>query len=271
MNIEKIVGSIKKELKENYQNSVGIILGYSFSDFMDEVDVEKEFLLNKIEGLTLLGKDKENTKLVFGKVNGRNIILLMGRIHYNFGYQPSDITNMIFLLKELGCDKLILTASIGAISKKIKVGDVVTFTDQINLTGRNALYGYTEKKYGNTFIDMVEPFDEQLISVLTTTAKKEMSIKVKSGVIVEFAGPSAETVCESHFAQSIGADVVGFNVCNEVIACKYCSLPVVGYAIVTNYASAYTNNRIKHEDIVYNRKCASSYYLELLCRLIKNA
>ena len=270
MNIEKIVDTIKKNLKEDYQGCVGVILGYSFLDFMDEVEVEMEIPLNEIEGLNLYGSDKEKNKLVFGKIDDKKIILMMGRIHYNHGYQPSDVLNTIFLLKLLGCEKLILTASIGAINKKIRVGDIVTFTDQINLTGRNALYGYTEKKYGDTFIDMVDPFDEQLISVLTTTAKKEMAIKVKSGVVVEFAGPSAETVSESHFSQMIGADVVGFNICNEVIACKYCSLPVVGYSLVTNYASAYSNNKIKHEDIVYNRKCASVYYLELLCRLIKN-
>ena len=63
---------------------------------------------------------------------------------------------------------------------------------------------------------------------------------------------------------------MGFNVCNEVIAAKYCGLPVASFSLVTNYVSAYTNNKIKHEDIVYNRKCASSYYLELLLRYIAN-
>ena len=117
---------------------------------------------------------------------------------------------------------------------------------------------------------MSNAYDEQMIDTLIYTAKKEMAIKVKRGVLAEFPGPSAETVAECQFADQMGADVMGFNVCSEIIAAKYCKLPVVVYALVTNYVSAYTNNKIKHEDIVYNRKCASAYYLELLSRLVTN-
>ena len=268
--INKAVEELKKDLKSNYEGAIGIILGTSFSDFVDEIKVEKEVPLKKLDCLNLIASDKEENKLIFGEVEGKKVILMFGRIHYNLGYNPVDIANIIFLLKRLGADKLILTASVGAISKKLKVGDIVTFNDQINFTGRNPLYAYQGNEYGDTFIDMITPYDPQLINTLVTTAKSEMAIKVRNGVVVEFAGPSAETVSESRLSQLLGADVVGFNICNEVIACKYCNLPVVGYALVTNYASAFTNNRIKHEDIVYNRKCASNYYLELLTRFIKN-
>ena len=270
MEVNKIALYLNKNLKDSYKGSIGIILGASFSDFVDEIAVEKEFLLKDIDGINCIGKDREQNKIIFGQINGKKIILMLGRLHFNFGYSQEDVLKTVFLLKELGCEKLILTASVGAISKNLKVGDIVTFRDQINLTGRNPLYSYIENKYGNTFIDMITPYDEQLINSLIYTAKKEMSIKVKNCVIVEFPGPSAETVSESHISQLLGGDVVGFNVCNEVIACKYCSFPVVGFALVTNYGSAFTNNKIKHEDIVYNRKCASNYYLELLTRFIKN-
>lgn len=270
MQIEKIVENLNKNLKENYKGATGIILGTSFSNFIDKVDIEKEIFFRDIGGLNCLGSDREENKIIFGKISDKKIILMLGRLHYNFGYSTEDIANVIFLLKELGCERLILTSSVGAISKKLKVGDIVTFYDQINLTGRNPLYSLKENKYGNTFIDMINPYDQQLIDILTITAKKEMSIKVKNCLFAEFPGPCAETVSESKVSQLMGADVVGFNICNEVIACKYCSLPVVVFSLVTNYASAFTSNKIKHEDIVYNRKCAGTYYLELLSRFIKN-
>ena len=115
---------------------------------------------------------------------------------------------------------------------------------------------------------MINPYDEQMIALLKDVGKNEMAIKVKEGVVVEFPGPSAETVSESKLALQLGADIIAFNICNEVIAAKYCSLPIVVYGLVTNYASAFTNSKIKHEDIVYNRKCASNYYLGLLSKFV---
>lgn len=266
--IEKIVNYIKEKVEINAP-SIGVILGACFSDFVDEIENKKEILFADIPDLKTLGSDRQENKFIFGTIKGKNIIMIMGRLHYSLGYEVSDIATPIFILKELGCEKLILCSSIGAISKKIKVGDIVTFDDHINLTGRNPLYN-CKYEYGHKFIDMSNAYDAEMIDTLIYTAKKEMAIKVKRGIFAEFPGPSAETVAESHFADIIGADVMGFNVCNEVIAAKYCGLPVASYSLVTNYVSAYTNNKIKHEDIVYNRKCASSYYLELLVRFISN-
>jgi len=269
VNIDKIVESIKKQIPEK-KYSIGIIIGSSFSDIIDEIQDKVVINFKDLNGLKVLGTDIEENKFIFGRYHQKDVIVVLGRIHYNLGYEPEDVSTIIYILKELGCEKLILTTSVGAISKKIKVGDIVTFNDQINFTSRNPLSGSTYDKYGQKFIDMIEPYDEEMQDILTVTAKKEMSIKIKKAVIMEFAGPNAETISETKIAYLLGADVVAFNICCEVISAKYCGLPVVGYGLVTNYASAYSNSKIKHEDIVYNRKCASNYYLELLGRFVEN-
>lgn len=269
VDIDKIVENIAKKVK-NAQGTVGIILGHCFNDFLEYIEDKVEVPFKDIAGLKVLGSDVEENKLVFGTLYNKNIIVVIGRIHFSLGYQTEDVATPIYVLKELGCQKLILCSSVGAINHKLKVGDVVTFVDQINLTGRNPLNGLVINKYGYRFIDMIEPYDSSMIELLSKTAKQEMGIKVKKGVVVEFPGPTAETVSESRFSSMIGADVIGFNNVCESIAAKYCSMPMINYALVTNHASAYTNSKVKHEDIVYNRKCASSYYLELLARFIKN-
>ena len=269
INVDKIVANIKKQISDK-KCSVAIIIGNSFSDIVDEIQDKVIINFKDIDGLKVMGTDIEENKLIFGKYHEKDVVVALGRIHYSLGYEPEDVSTLIFVFKELGCEKLILTTSVGAISKKIKVGDIVTFNDQINFTSRNPLSGKTYDKYGQKFFDMIEPFDEEMQDILTTTAKKEMAIKIKKAVVMEFPGPNAETISESKIAYLLGADVVAFNICCEVISAKYCGLPVVGYGLVTNYASAYTNSKIKHEDIVYNRKCASNYYLELLGRLVEN-
>jgi len=267
-NVDEIVNEIrsKVDISGNY---IGLILGTSFSEFVDEIADKVEVPFDKIKSFKTFGSDNKG-KFIFGNINNRKVIVIVGRIHYTMGYDAYEIATPIFVLKELGCEKLIICASLGAISKKIRVGDVVTIEDHINLTARNPLYGCDYNKYGHKFVDMSDAYDNQIIDSLIDIAKKDMAIKVKKGILIEFPGPTAETPAESRYAAQLGADFIGFNLCCEVIAAKYCKLQTAVYGIITNYASAYTTNKIKHEDIVYNRQCASSYYLDLLKKFISN-
>ncbi len=266
--IDEIVEYINKIVNVKI-HSTALIIGSGFSDFLNRVEEKIELKFSEIPNFKVLGDDKEENKFVFGKIKNKDVIIVLGRIHYNFGYDTSDIANLIFILKELGADELILSASVGSINPKIKVGDIVTAVDHINLTGRNPLFRCDYTKYGNLFVDMISPYNVQMIDTLVSTAKHDLGIKVKKGIFVEFNGPSVETVSESKFSKLIGGDITGFNVCCEVIAAKYCKLPVALVGLVTNYGSYFSESGVKHEDIVYNRKCASNYYLSLIERFIE--
>lgn len=268
-NIDEVVKKIKNKVNVSGKY-IGVIISVSYSEFADDITNKQEVTFEEV-GIRTLGKDVNQNKIVFGKLGEKNIIVIFGRIHYSRGYEPAEVATPIYVLKELGCEKLIICNSVGAISKKLKVGDIFTAEDHLNFTGRNPLYRCDcTDKYGKRFIDMSDAYDKEMIDLLVNTAKNEMAIKVKKGIFLEMPGPSAETPAESNFMLELGADVEGFNNCSEVIAAKYCKLPVITYALVTNYAAAYTNNKIKHEDIVFNRKCGGAYYLELLSRLIAN-
>lgn len=265
--VDEIVDFIGQKVDVK-RHSIGIILGSGYADFLNFVEDKVEIAFSDIPNFKALGKDAENNKFVFGKYKNKDVIISSGRLHYNLGYSPEDIANYIFVLKELGCEKLVITSSVGSLNSKIRVGDIVTAVDHINFTGRNPLYNCKYTKYGNLFVDMLSPYDEQLIDTLTRTSKCEMGIKVKKGTLVEFDGPSVETYSESKFSRLIGADFSGFYMCNEVISAKYCKLPVVLLALVTNYGASFTQASIRHEDIAYNRSCGLKYYIELLKRLI---
>lgn len=267
--VDKIVEYIKQNVDVK-NHSIGIILGSGYSELLNYIDDKVQIPFSEIPNFKVLGRDAERNKFVFGKYKNKDVIISFGRLHYNYGYFSEDIANYIFILKELGCEKLVISASVGSLNKKIKVGDIVTTTDHINFTGRNPLYNCDYEKYGNVFVDMLNPYDEQMIDILVRTAKNEMGIKVKKGVLVETNGPSVETFSESKFCRNLGADFSAFHVCNEVIASKYCKLPVLMFALVTNYGSSYTSQKISHEDVAYNRSCGLKYFLDLLKRLILN-
>lgn len=263
--VEKIIERIKEKVVVK-PHTTAVVLGRGYDDFLEKIEDCKTISFDEIPELNAIGKDKNNL-FAFGKIGGKDVVVVIGRLHYNLGYNPEDIATFIYVLKALGCSEVILTSSVGSLNPKIKVGDIVTATDHINLTGRNPLYKNSYNKFGNCFIDMTDCYDRQMIDSFSLVAKTKLGIKIKKGVLVEFAGPSAETPSESKFAKQIGGDFTGFNIVCETIACKYCSLPVIIIALVTNYASCLSRGEIKHEDIVYNRKCASSYFYELVYNL----
>lgn len=266
--VDSIVEYINKKVNVKL-HSTALILGSGFFKFLDYVEEKEELYFRDIPNFKVLGEDIKENKFVFGRIKNKDVVIVLGRIHFNYGYETSDIANLIFILKELGCDNLVISASLGSLNPKIKVGDIVTATDHINFTGRNPLYKCDYNKYGNLFVDMLSPYGVKMIDTLVRAAKYELGLKVKKGVIIEFNGPSVETVSESRFSKLIGADFTGFNVVNEVIASKYCGLPVVLVGLITNYGSYFSENGVKHEDIVHNRAYASNYYLSLIEKLIE--
>ena len=207
--IDNIIKYLRGKVKIQ-DKSIGIVLGNGFSEFLSKLECKEDVPFSNIPNLNSIGKDKDNNKFVFGKIGDKNVIVLLGRLHYNLGYNISDISDIIFILKELGCERLVLTASMGSINPKIHVGDIVTVLDHINLTGRNPLYKCDYAKYGNVFADMLSPYDEQAINSLIITAKKEMNINVKTGIFVEFPGPSSETYSEALMAKKNGGRLYWF-------------------------------------------------------------
>ncbi len=249
---------------------LAVISGVSYEEFVERLEDRREIKFADIPDMKVLGSDIIENKFVYGSLAGKKVLFSVGRLHYNNGYTRQDIANFIFILKELGAKRLVVTACVGSSNKHIHVGDIVTAVDHINLTGRNALFGCDYNRYGSLFVDLDSCYDKEMIKTLSITARKELKMKVKEGVLSEFSGPSVETLSESKFAKQNGADFAGFNVVNEVICANYCSLPVIMLGLVTNYAVLYSAGRLKHEDIDYNRNLAKAYYLELLERFIHN-
>ena len=267
--VDKTVKFLRTTL--NIDNiDIAVISGVSYEEFADHIENKREIRFADIPDMKVLGSDIIENKFVYGTFAGKKVLFCVGRLHYNNGYTGQDIANFIFILKELGAKRLIVTASVGSSNKHIHVGDIVTAADHINLTGRNALFGCDYNRYGSLFVDLDSCYDRDMIKTLSTTARKELKMKVKEGVLAEFSGPSVETLSESRFAKQIGADFAGFNVVNEVICANYCSLPVIMLGLVTNYAVLYSAGKLKHEDIDYNRNVAKTYYMELLGKFIDN-
>jgi|GEM_PF-3008383 len=245
---------------------IGLILTSGFSSFEKEFDEKIVIPLTDIKGFPCLGKDKKN-KIVIGRVNGRSVIALLGRMHSYLGYAPEVYAAPVFAMKELGCKYFITGTGVGAINTRYKVGDLFIANDYINNSGENPLNGLKDV-YGSKYFDMSIPYSVEGRKKALKVAK-DLRIKTRDGILIEFCGPNGETAAEIRMARYFGADVVCSHITKETILARYCGLKAMSINLITNFASGYSDSRVKYEDIHYNMDVSSDYFCDYLADVIK--
>ena len=252
--------------KTNIVPEIGLILTSGFSAFEKEFDEKVVIPLTEIKGLNCLGKDKKN-KFVIGKVNGKNVIALLGRMHAYLGYAPEVYAAPVFAMKELGCKYFISGTGVGAMNPKYRVGDLFIANDYINNSGENPLNGLSDV-YGSKYFDMSVPYSNEGRKKAMLVAKN-LRLKTRDGILIEFCGPNGETAAEIRMARFYGADAVCSHIIKETILAKYSGMKALSINLITNFASGYSDSRVKYEDIHYNMDVSSDYFCDYLADVIK--
>ncbi len=171
--------------------------------------------------------------LIFGELKGKNVVIVSGRFHYYEGYEMSDVTFYIHVLKSLGVKTSILTSASGGLNPHYKEGEIVVLTDHINLFSSHPLRGMNDESNGPRFPDMMKAYPEHLINSCINCAH-DLGINIKKGVYLGWQGPTLETPAEYKMARLLGADLVGMSTVPEVIINKYCEIETLALSIVSN-------------------------------------
>lgn len=262
--VKKVCEYIKE--KTNIKPKVAIIV----SKYHREVPIDKQIKIayKDIPNFPALGSDLQG-EFIVGTIKGVSVIMAHGRFHLYNGYKNGYHCFPIYVFKELGCKALIINTGMAAINPRLKVGDIVEITDHINLSGRNPLFSDNMYLGHTRFIDVSSAYTPELLWTAKQVGKK-MGLKIKTGTLVQFSGPTRETVSEIRAARLMRGDLAGFNIMNEAIACVYCGMQFLGLGTITNYATGVSKNKIKYEDVKYNMKCAEEYLCDFLVNLISN-
>ena len=67
-------------------------------------------------------------RLVAGKLEGREVVVMQGRVHYYEGYSMAQVTLPVRVFQRLGVEILIVTNAAGAIHPDFKPGDLMLIT-----------------------------------------------------------------------------------------------------------------------------------------------
>lgn len=259
--ISKIIGGMAPE--------IGIVLGSGLGRLADKIVDKIEIPYKDIPEFPVSTAVGHEGKFILGRLGGKQVIAMKGRIHYYEGYGMNMVVLPIRVMINFGIKTLIVSNAAGGVNFDFKVGNLMIIKDHINLLP-NPLIGPNIDELGPRFPDMTRPYDLKLIALAKKVAA-EMDIEIKEGVYLGSTGPSYETPAEYKFFRRAGADAVGMSTIPEVIVARHAGVPVFGISVITNeahddYAEDYVNDG---NDVVAAANAAAVKMTALIENMIK--
>lgn len=247
-----------------------IVLGSGLTSIMDELTDKVEIEYKDIPNFKTSTVKGHTSKLISGKLEGVDVLLMSGRFHFYEGYTMKEITFPIYVFKLLEIENLILTNSCGGINEnKVKPGSIMVINDFINLMPSNPLIGENDDRFGPRFPDMTEPYDLQLRELAKQKAKN-LNIEYVEGIYTGFMGPYYETKAEIQMIKTMGSDAVGMSTVPETIVSNYLGIKTLAFATITNMATGIQKMKHSHENVVKVANKASSNLAKWIKEVVKS-
>ena len=228
---------------------IGIILGTGLGELKQEIEVKQEFYYKDIPNFPTSTVKGHQGKLLFGTLNGKNVVAMLGRFHYYEGYSMKELTFPIRVMHFLGVKALILSNAAGGLNADFEIGDIMFITDHINLIPDNPLIGKNEESLGPRFTDMSEVYNEKYIREAKKIARHH-HIRFQTGVYAAVSGPTFETPAEYRYIKTIGADAVGMSTIPEAIVARHMNMDVFAISLITDLGVEGKIVEISHEEVL---------------------
>ena len=245
---------------------VAIILGSGLSRFSDEIEQRQTIQYSDLVGFPEPVVGGHRGELVFGSVGTTPLVILRGRSHF---YEHADVHNMcvpVGVLKEIGCELLLLTNAAGSMDPDSPPGSLMLLVDTINMTGVSPLFGVIGDQ---RFVNMTNALDPEINLLIESEAAKA-KIPLRRGVYAWMTGPQFETPAEIKMLMTLGANCVGMSTVPEIILARYFGLKVVALSIVTNQAAGLSDETLSHTHTFEQAALAGPRMTKLLKNFLIN-
>lgn len=156
--IEKIAAQIKARLGA-YSPETAVILGSGLGALGDLVENPVIIPYAEIEGFPRSTVSGHKGRLIIGRLEGKDILCMQGRVHLYEGHSPQSINTFIKAFQLLGIKNLIVTNASGSLTAELPAGTIMLISDHINLSGANPLVGPNDDAFGPRFPDMSNAYD----------------------------------------------------------------------------------------------------------------
>ncbi len=218
--------------------TVGLILGSGLGELAASVEGATVVPYTEVPYLppsTVLG---HVGRFVLGRLAGRSVAVMQGRLHFYEGYTMAQTTFPVRVLRGLGANTLIVTNAAGGLDPTFQVGDIMRIVDHINLLGmggQNPLWGPNDESLGPRFLEMRDAYDPAL-GALAEDVAHSLGFALRRGVYAQLSGPSFETPAEIRFLRAAGVSAIGMSTAAEVVVARHGGMRVLGLAHISNVA-----------------------------------
>ena len=256
-----------KSIAGDFQPKTAIVLGSGLGKVADEIGEAVVIETKNIPHWPKSTAPGHAGQIILGKMEGRPVALLKGRLHYYEGHSMNDVTFPTRVMGMWPVKQYIGTNASGGIDPSLKTGDIVLVHDLINYMGADPLLGPTEPRWNVRFPDMTHTYSSRLIT-LCERAGSLSGIPTAKGVYIAFSGPSYETPAEIRMARGMGANVVGMSTVPEVIIANAMAMETAVVSCVANLAAGMTDDTLTEEEVLRETKAASGRLGKLICGLM---
>ncbi len=264
--IQEAVGFLRQ--KSEIEPEYGLILGTGLGSLADRVEADLILPYDEIPGFVRSTATSHAGNLVLGRLGGKKVMAMQGRLHYYEGYSMRQITFPVRVMRAMGCHSLIMSNAVGSMNPNITPGEIGVLVDHINLMGDNPLIGPNDDSLGPRFPDMSQPYDREYIARVLDVAM-ELKLPAHKAVYVAVAGPNLETAAEYRFLRAAGADLVGMSMVPEDIVAVHGGMRVLGLSVITDMGLADALKPAKVEEIIATANRTEPRLAELVTRFLE--
>ncbi len=257
-------------IKGNYSfdTSIGLILGSGLGDYSAELEDSISIPFSDIPYFPVSTIEGHSGELVLGQKYGKHIIAMNGRVHFYEGYTMKEVVFPVWVMKELGVEKLIITNAAGGLNQTFRPGDIMIIRDHLNFMGTNPLIGKNDKEIGPRFPAMTEAHPHELIE-LAEAAAENINLHIMKGVYLAITGPVYETTAMSKFQRLIGADAVGMSTVPELIAATHAGLKNLAVSCITDIVKDNPGEALTHEEVIAVAQRVKPVFKKLMDEIVK--
>ncbi len=211
------------------QPEIGLILGSGMSGVADAVTVDGGGAVvpyADVPGLVASTVQSHAGEFRIGRLHGRDVVAMCGRVHMYEGHDARQATAPVRLMAAMGARTLIITNAAGGLDPELSPGELVAIEDHIslvNLAGGDPLRGTDDR-----FVSMNGAYDAALLDALRKAGV------TRRGTYFHAAGPSFETPAEVRMMRMLGGDMVGMSTVPEVMVARALAMRVCAVSAISN-------------------------------------
>jgi purine-nucleoside phosphorylase len=256
--------------RSDFEPEFGIILGTGLGGFAEEIEAELSVPFDEIPGFVESTATSHAGNLVLGRLGGRRVMAMQGRVHFYEGYSMQEITLPVRVMRAMGCDSLVMSNAVGGMNQHWEPGEIVAVTDHINLMGDNPLIGPNDDELGPRFPDMSQPYDRRYVDRIMEIAL-EIGAPVHKGIYVAVAGPNLETAAEYRMLRGMGADIVGMSLVPENLVAIHAGMRVLALSVITDRCLPDALQPANVEEIIAVANAAEPTLRQLVVKFLESA